>query len=65
MARQGLGLALTYRSCVEHAPDVAYLSIGQERFYVDLVLMYPPDGYRSRAIRALEEMVQQYFVSVN
>ena len=65
MARRGLGLALTYRSCTEDADDVAYLSIGREHFYVDLVLMYPPDGYRSRAIRALEEMVHQVIASVN
>ena len=60
MARQGLGLALTYRSCLEYVPNVEYIGIGRERCYVDLVLMYPPDGYRSRAIRALEQMVQQH-----
>ena len=65
MARQGLGLAFTYRSCLEYAPNVEYLSIGREHCYVDLVLMYPPDGYRSRAIRALEEMVRQHIVEVN
>ena len=65
MARQGLGLAFTYRSCTEYAPNVEYLSIGREHCYVDLVLMYPPDGYRSKAIRALEQMMQQYITSVN
>ena len=65
MARQGLGLALTYRSCAQDTGDAVYLSIGKERCYVDLVLMYPPDGYRSRALRALEEMVRLYMVSVN
>ena len=65
LARQGMGLAFTYRSCLEYAPNVEYLSIGRERCYVDLVLMYPPDGYRSRAIRALEEMVRRHIVEAN
>ncbi len=60
MARQGLGLAFTYRSCAVHDPNAVYLSIGKERCFVDLVLIYPPDGYRSRANRALETMIRQY-----
>ncbi len=65
MARQGLGLAFTYRSCVEPYPNVEYLSIGEEKCFVDLVLVYPPDGCRSKAIRALERMIRQYIVRVN
>ena len=65
MARRGLGLALTYRSCVVEEDGAVYLSIGRERVYVDLALMVPPDGYRSRALRALEEIVRQYIASVN
>ncbi len=59
MARQGLGLAFTYRSCAVPDPNVEYLSIGPNCFFVDLVLLYPPEGYRSRAIRALEETIRQ------
>ena len=65
MARRGLGLALAYRSCMESARKVEHLSIGEERCYVDLVLMYPPEGYSSRAIRALEGMVRQHVAEVN
>lgn len=65
MARQGLGLAFTYRSCAESYPNVEYISIGKKKCFVDLVLVYPPDGCRSRAIRALERMIRQYIVRVN
>ena len=59
LARQGLGLAFTYRSCAIAQPDVEYLSVGKNRFYVDLMLLYPTGGYRSRAIRGLEETLRQ------
>lgn len=62
LARQGLGLAFTYRSCIVPQRDVEYLSIGPKRYYVNLVLLYPPEGYRSRAIRALEETIRQCLV---
>ncbi|MDD3368659.1 MAG: LysR family transcriptional regulator [Lachnospiraceae bacterium] len=48
MARQGLGLAFTYRSCMEHVEDVEYLSIGKEGVFIDLGLTYPGE-YRSSA----------------
>ena len=64
MAREGLGLALTYRSCIEKRSDVEYLGIGKERCFIDLVLTYPPDGYRSRAIRALDQMVRRHIAQV-
>lgn len=57
LARRGLGLAFTYRSCIEESRDVIYMSIGKERCFVDLVLMYPPDGYRSKAIQSLEKVI--------
>ena len=59
LARQGLGLAFTYRSCAIAQPGVEYLSIGKKQYFADLALLYPPDGYRSRAIRALEETFRQ------
>ena len=54
LARRGLGIAFTYRSCVEESRDVIYLSIGKKRCYVNLALIYPQEGYHSRAIRAFE-----------
>lgn len=63
MARQGLGIAFTYRSCMENMRNEIYLCIGRERVFVDLVLIYPPDGYRSRAIRKLEETIRTCFAA--
>lgn len=60
MARRGLGLALTYRSCAEPSPQVCYLSIGQARYFLDLVLVYPAGGYKSRATRALAALIGQH-----
>ena len=60
MARQGLGLAFTYRSYAEESSGVHYLSIGKERVYLDLALIYPAGGYQSRATRALAELIRQH-----
>ncbi len=60
MARRGLGLALTYRSCVEPSPQVHCLGIGRERCMLNVGLIYPAGGYRSRATRALADMIRQY-----
>lgn len=57
LARRGLGIAFTYRSCIEESRDVIYLSIGKKRCYVNLALIYPQEGYRSRAIRAFESVL--------
>lgn len=57
LARRGLGISFTYRSCIEEDRDVIYLSIGKKRCFVNLALIYPPEGYRSRAIRALENVI--------
>jgi len=63
MARQGLGIAFTYRSCIEDMRNEIYLCIGKERVFVDLKLIYPPDGYRSRAIRKLEQTIGKCFAA--
>ncbi len=60
LARQGIGLAFTYASCAKQSRDVVYASIGKDRCFVDLVLIYPPNGYRGKANRVLEEMIRQY-----
>lgn len=57
LARRGLGIAFTYRSCIEESRDVIYLSIGRKRCFVNLALIYPQEGYRSRAIRAFENSI--------
>lgn len=57
LARRGLGIAFTYRSCIEESRDVVYLSIGKKRCFVNLALIYPQEGYRSRAIRAFESSI--------
>ena len=63
LARRGVGLAFTYRSCIEESRDVIYLSIGKRRCYVNLALIYPQGGYRSRAIRAFENAMYQVLAS--
>lgn len=57
LARRGLGIAFTYRSCIEESRDVVYLSIGKKRCFVNLALIYPQEGYRSRAVRAFENAI--------
>lgn len=61
MACSGLGLAFTYASCAIARSDVEYVSIGEERTFVDLVLISPPDGYRSRSSRAIEKMIREFY----
>ena len=61
MARYGLGIAFTYGSCAKNNSDAEYVSIGEDRVFVDLVLIFPPDGYRSRSNRALEEMIRDFY----
>ena len=61
MACAGLGLAFTYRSCIMPRSDVAYVSLGEEGYYVNLVLAFPPDGYRSRSNRAFEKMIRDFY----
>ena len=63
LARRGVGIAFTYRSCIEESRDVIYLSIGKSRCYVNLALIYPQEGYRSRAIRAFENAICRVLAS--
>lgn len=59
MARQGIGLAVTYRSCIVSDPDVCYLRIGNRGIFLDLALVYPSGEYRSKATHALAEMFRR------
>lgn len=63
MACQGLGLAFTYGSCAVKRSDVEYVSLGEEGYFVDLVLVFPPDAHRSRSVRALEAMIRDFYHS--
>lgn len=60
MAREGLGLAFTYRSCVGEYDDVVYISVGREGIFADLALAYPYAEYRSKAALALGRMIYDY-----
>lgn len=60
MAREGLGLAFTYRSCVEPYEDVAYLSIGREGVFLDLALAYPYANYKPKAVVELGRVVKEF-----
>ncbi len=61
MACAGLGLAFTYRSCIISRNDVLYVSLGEEGYFVDLILAFPPGGYRSRSNRAFEKMIREFY----
>ena len=60
MAREGIGLAFTYRSCVGEYEDAVYASIGEKGVYADLALAYPHAEYRSKAALALGEMIYDF-----
>lgn len=63
MARAGLGIAFTYRSCREDYPHTQYYSIGPDGIFLDLGLAFPPGQYRSRAALALADTLKQYYHS--
>ena len=58
MARDGLGLALTYQSCVVPGDEAVYLSMGEQGVYLELALVYPQSSYRSRATLAFGELLR-------
>ncbi|MEA5091826.1 HTH-type transcriptional regulator CysL [bioreactor metagenome] len=57
MARHGIGLAFTYRSCAMPTPNVEYLSIDKKQAFLDLVLKYPVGDYRSKATKELSNLI--------
>lgn len=63
MACQGLGLAFTYASCAVPRADVEYISLNREGYYVDLILIFPPNSRRTRSVRSLEAMIRDYYKS--
>lgn len=56
MAMEGLGLALTYRSCIVDRPGARYLRIGTQGVFLDLGLAFPSGEYRSKAASALRNL---------
>ncbi len=60
MAREGLGLAFTYRSCAEAYKDAVYLSIGTKGVFLDLALVYPYTNYRPKAAAALGQAIKEF-----
>ena len=63
MACQGLGLAFTYASCAVPRADVEYISLNREGYYVDLILIFPPNSRRTRSVRSLEAMIRDFYKS--
>ena len=61
MACQGLGLAFTYASCAVPRADVEYVSLSREGYFVDLILIFPPNSRRTRSVRALEAMIRDFY----
>lgn len=61
MAREGIGLALTYRSCEVAGENYRYLRIGKEGIFLDLALTYPAGEYRSKATKALAELLHNTY----
>ena len=59
MAREGGGLAFTYRSCRIMRDEFRYLRIGKDGIFLDLALAWPAGKYRSRAAMALAKLFQE------
>ncbi len=59
MAREGVGLAFTYRSCRVVRDEFRYLRIGKKGIYLDLALTWPAGKYRSRAAVALADLFHE------
>lgn len=61
MAREGIGLALSYLSCRVDNPNVEYIRFGEKGTFLDLALTYPSGEYRSRATIALAELMHEMY----
>lgn len=61
MAREGLGLALTYCSCKVSGDIYRYLRIGKNGIFLELALAYPNETYRPRAVTVLSELFYETY----
>ena len=59
VAREGVALAFTYRSCRIMRDGFRYLRIGKEGIFLDLALVWPAGKYRSRAAKALADLLHE------
>ena len=59
VAREGVALAFTYRSCRVMRDGFRYLRIGTEGIFLDLALVWPAGKYRSRAAKALADLLHE------
>lgn len=56
LVRSGTGVAFSCYSWSEFCPDLEFISIEPDPPYIDLALIYPPDGYQSKACLALSRL---------
>lgn len=63
LAREGLALAATYRSCMSDSEKAEYLRIGPDGIFLDLSLSYPTGEYRSKAAVALGQLLHQTYLN--
>lgn len=61
MAREGLGLAFTYKSCAEKYDNVEYFRVGRRGIYLELGLAYSSNEYHSRAAGELEKTIREIY----
>ena len=61
MAKEGLGLAFTYQSCVEPSDKVRYLRIGRKGVFIELGLAYPSNKYYVKAAEELEKTIREIY----
>lgn len=59
MARVGLAVAFTYRSCMIRQDDVAYVSLDEAGCYLHLALLFPGSEYRSRTTQAFAQLLRR------
>lgn len=61
MAREGLGLAFTYASCVDPEERMHLLRIGAQGVFLDLGIALPSQEYHSRAAKELESIILEVY----
>lgn len=61
MAREGIALAFTYKSCIVEEEHAEYLRIGKEGIFLDLGLAYSPGEYHPKASKALGALFHETY----
>lgn len=65
MAREGVALAFSYRSCTVPDPASIALRIGPDGVFLDLALTYPSGRYRSKATSELGRLFHEMYPAPN